>query len=1166
MNTPTVIPFDAEQQPLTGRCLIEASAGTGKTYAITSLVLRLLLGHDGRTTGVNPLLIEQILIVTFTRAATEELRGRIRERLQTARAAFAAGVPVSDDPLIERLLRHSANPAKDLDRLALAAMSLDLASIFTIHSFASRVLKRNAFESGVSFAASEGEDDAGLVRETVLDVWRQRVYPLPDATAALILGKWKSSPLVFARQVGSLLLRKGLRWRGAPARSWQGLLDDIASAEAALLAAARDPAAVEACRAVLPRLNKAPRLAIESFLDAAATGALALGELKKLDRDALDKGQDKRKAKGPFPEIPLLMQAAALGALAAGLPKRFLVDAVSEVSMALAARKARTAELGFDDLLRLLAEGLDAEPTGDRLAELVLQQYPVALVDECQDTDPLQWTIFERIYRSSGALFVVGDPKQAIYSFRGADVYAYLKARAAATQRSSLDMNWRSTHAFVAALNALFSLRRDGDTFRAEGLGYGHVRASGRADDKPLLRDTVPVKPLQIIGSLDDAGINKEGYLARITQAVADHIAGMLAESAAGRLTLDGKALEPGDIAILVRTWGDAAPLARALARRGVPVVSRARDSVYESPAAGSVLALLRAVLEPRSDAALRAALACLLAGRSVIELEAAFASEPAMLDLQETFGDCRERLRARGVQPMFRHLFRALDIPARTLALDDGERLLTDGLHLVELLAAARDTLDSDEALLARFAEGIANADGNREEQQLRLESDARRVRIMTIHGSKGLEFPIVVLPFPLQRRTAKEFLFHDPHTWQPVYDLDSDRASLERADQERLSEDLRLLYVALTRAKHSCVIGVANVTDNGKSILAQTALGWLLDAEPSSPTQALQRLLSLPGAEMIGVPAQAASLPAPPRPQRLDARSLKKAPEQRWRSSSYSALSSHKTDIDRAERVFRQPEIYAGETSTDAAPDHSPFGFPRGPDYGDMLHKLLEKADLTVPASAPANAALISAALLRMGMATEWEPVVAQMQDDLRSCALDGKMLRLCDIPRAQRLTEMRFELPVDRLDAVAVNALMRTHDAVSAQAGDLAFTPVHGMLVGSIDLVFCHEGRYFVADYKSNHLGNTLEDYGPEHQHKVIAEHRYDLQYTLYTVALVRYLRVRLGAAFDYDTHVGGVYYLFLRGIRASDTTRPGVFFTRPAKALIEGIDAMLGRALA
>jgi exodeoxyribonuclease V beta subunit len=197
---------------------------------------------------------------------------------------------------------------------------------------------------------------------------------------------------------------------------------------------------------------------------------------------------------------------------------------------------------------------------------------------------------------------------------------------------------------------------------------------------------------------------------------------------------------------------------------------------------------------------------------------------------------------------------------------------------------------------------------------------------------------------------------------------------------------------------------------------------------------------------------------------------------------------------------------------------------------------------------------------------MATEWEPVVAQMQDDLRSCALDGKMLRLCDIPRAQRLTEMRFELPVDRLDAAAVNALMRMHDAVSAQAGDLAFTPVHGMLVGSIDLVFCHEGRYFVADYKSNHLGNTLEHYGPEHQHKVIAEHRYDLQYTLYTVALVRYLRVRLGAAFDYDTHVGGVYYLFLRGIRASDATRPGVFFTRPAKVLIEGIDAMLGRASA
>lgn len=322
-----VVPFDAESQPLTGRCLIEASAGTGKTYAITSLVLRLLLGHDGSTTGVNALLIEQILIVTFTRAATEELRGRIRERLQKAREAFAADASPSDDPLIATLLTHSADLAKDRDRLALAAMSLDLASIFTIHAFAGRMLKRNAFESGVSFAVGEGEDDAGVVSEVVFDLWRERVYPLPDAIASLILDTW-DSPVEFLQEVRRLLLRKGLVWRGVPARDWQGLLADIAGAEAALLAAARVPAAVEACKAVLPRLKKSPRSAIESFLDASSRGMLVLEDLHALDQDALDLGQDTRKAKDRFPAVPLLMQAAALGALAAQLPRRFLHDAV----------------------------------------------------------------------------------------------------------------------------------------------------------------------------------------------------------------------------------------------------------------------------------------------------------------------------------------------------------------------------------------------------------------------------------------------------------------------------------------------------------------------------------------------------------------------------------------------------------------------------------------------------------------------------------------------------------------------------------------------------------------------------------------------------------------------------------------------------------------------
>jgi exodeoxyribonuclease V beta subunit len=1155
--------LDALRQPLTGRCLIEASAGTGKTYAITSLVLRLLLGHDGRSTGVNPLRLEDILIVTFTRAATEELRGRIRERLYEARAAFASGAPESADTLIAALRTESADESADRDRLALAAMSLDLASILTIHGFAARVLQRHAFESGASFAADISENDGHVLRETVLDIWRERVYPLPSLASDAIHAGWKS-PGKFIKDVRELLPRQELGWRGVPPHDWESLLAELRVAEQVLRALAATPSAEAERLQLWAQLKVEGQRALEAFFEAAAQDVLKLSHLDNIAREKLaalrlkrvvDKGED-------MPEMPLLEDAAALSRHAVLLRQRLLHDAVTDAFRRLASRKARTAELGFDDLLRLLADGLEAPEQGDRLAQLIREQYRAALVDECQDTDPLQWKVFDRIYRDGGTLFLVGDPKQAIYSFRGADVYAYLKARREAAELRSLGVSWRSTDALVKALNALFSLRGDKDTFRAPGLAYADVTAAGKADSKPMQLRGQAVAPLQVLGPLDAGLMDENAYRDRLCTEVADHVAGMLADAAAGALTIDGKRLQAGDIALLVRGWRDAVPLVRALSRRGVPVVSRARDSVYQSNAAASVFALLRAVLEPRSERALRAALASILAGRDAAGLDTLFADESRMLGLQETFMSCRERLRSRGVQAMFRHLFRELGVPARALASADGERLLTDSLHLIELLAAERATQDSDEALLARFAERIANPDGDREEQQLRLESDAERVRILTIHASKGLEFPVVVLPFPVQRYTQQKPLFHDTQTLQPVYDLAHEDASLAQADQERLAEDLRLLYVALTRAKYSCVIGVADVSKYGASMLGETALGWLLEADVLGSTAALQRLGALPGAVVLPTPPAAMLPAAAAATGQLSGRALRVSLDHGWSSTSYSALSSHRPDAERAAQTFRQPELDASERRRNAEPDYSPFGFPRGPGYGDMLHKVLEHVDLAQPANTPANAALIRAALLRIGLPECWESVVAQMIDELRECPLDGRAMRLAAIPRNQRVMEMGFELPVARLDAPAVNALMHAHEPLATQATPLSFKPMHGMLTGFIDLVFCHEGRYYVADFKSNHLGDTLADYGEPQQQKVIAEHRYDLQYTLYTVALMRYLRVRLGDHFDYDTHMGGVYYLFLRGIRSADGNRQGVFFTLPARPLVEGLDAMLG----
>ena len=1151
--------LDSLTLPLHGRRLIEASAGTGKTYAITSIVLRLLLGHENGATGVNPRTIEQILIVTFTRAATEELRGRIRGRLREARLAFEEGAGASEDSLIADLRRASSDRVADHRRLALAEMDLDLASIFTIHGFASRMLQRNAFESGASFAAAISEDDRGVVEEALRDVWRERVYPLAALPASIVLDELNAKG--FIDRARQLMSKQGLRFDNLPAASWSELLRELADGESALLDWWRSHGSGVRAAMGGTTLKVGGQAAFDASL-----AVLDAGQVIEIDRatahglsETYLRSELNRKVKGnSVPDLELFRLADSVLDIGRQLLARLLFDALELARTRLAELKERTGLLGYEDLLRLLDQGLSAPGSGARLAAAIRDQYPVALIDECQDTDPLQWRVFERIYDAPGTgLFLVGDPKQAIYAFRGADVYAYLKLRREAGECYTLDTNYRSVEPLIESLNALFRLREDKDPFRAgSDMPYIEVLPSRRPDANPLARDGVPLAPLQLLVHQGEGPIGLGEYRTRMARLTARHMAGLLADSS---LQIGENRLAPGDIACLVRGWPDAAALEEELQRHAIPYVYRGRDSVYASPEALDVHQLLAAVLDPGSERHLRAALGSALLGYDALELEALLGDEQALLAGQQRFLVHARRLREHGVQAALRRLLFEHEVPARVLAQPDGERRLTNCLHLLELLQTERETLDSDDALLARLAELIAGADGEREEQQLRLESDARRVQIITLHSSKGLEYPVVYLPFPAQYRRAEQPLWHDRDTLQPCYDLAGGDAALTLADEERLAEDMRLLYVGLTRAVHCCVLGVADACRGGrKSDLERTAFGYLLGAVEGEARAALERLVALPGAVVFDAAAGSPTLARAQPPAELRAREFSADIERDWSASSYSALV--RSVSERAERAFRQPELGGVERSRRDSGDRSIFGFERGAEAGSFLHGLLERVDFSQPAAAPANAGLIATALARSAREAQWQPALEQMIDDVLGCTLDGESLRLADLSAAQRIVETGFELPLAPLAASELNRLLLQYEPLAARGAALGFATIRGMLSGFIDLVFEYRGRYFVADFKSNHLGASVEDYAPPMLEASIAEHRYDLQYVLYSVALQRFLRARLGAAYDPDLHLGGVYYLYLRGMRRVSGAAYGVFHRRPAQALIDALDAL------
>ena len=523
----------------------------------------------------------------------------------------------------------------------------------------------------------------------------------------------------------------------------------------------------------------------------------------------------------------------------------------------------------------------------------------------------------------------------------------------------------------------------------------------------------------------------------------------------------------------------------------------------------------------------------------------------------------------------MLRTLMARRGIAEQLLTMDFGERRLTDTLHLGELLSSASQTLESPHALARWLGEQIESPNPNADEQQLHLESERNLVKIITIHKSKGLEYNIVFLPFICHYRGAESPFFHDPNSGQAILELMASEETMAQADEERLAEDLRLLYVALTRSVHCCYLGIAPFkSGKGKSGLTDlhlSAIGRLLNhGEPLDASDLAARLnhLADQSRHIVVSPAPAETLaryqpPEEPAPD-LSARRFCAQIEKDWWVTSYSALSktSHGSYTPKApdaslETPGHDMEV-ATETGSQPSDEFSLFNFPKGARPGTFMHSLFEDLDMAQARTGQITE-FVSEQLTKEGYDAHWLPAIEGMLHNCLNAPLDGQSMRLIDLPDHARRVEMEFYLPIAQLNAQALNPLLAQHDELSAQAGKLEFMQVKGMLKGFIDLTFEYQGRWYVLDYKSNWLGATQDDYSRENMAQVMIEHRYDLQYQLYSLALHRLLKQRV-PDYEYEQHFGGVIYLFLRGVQPNDPQRHGIYEHRLTQSFIEALDQL------
>lgn len=1315
--------LDVFSCPLDGIRLVEASAGTGKTWNICGLYLRLLLERE--------LPVESLLVVTFTKAATAELSGRIRERIVETLQVLEGGAP-GPDPFVPQLLAHLAAAGHTEEqiatRLRLALQTFDEAAIFTIHGFCQRALADTPFAAGLPYELELVEDDRALRLEATQDFWRRELAGggLPALLAAHLLQSG-DSPEAWAEMLKRHMARPCARpqWdaqtdedevaadasaSAAPEAAINGAEGAGATGVGARLAAdeARLQAAYAAARAAASTLDAAVT-AVEAALDglngtsykpdlvarAARQWAdwLASGDaLHPLPADKDDKralltadtlaskttAAGRKSAIAPprhaFFELAgeLLAARTTVDAQCANARLRLLRRFVEHTTVELRRRKREHRQIAFDDILwnahRALHDGDQAW-----LAAALHARYPVALIDEFQDTDPLQFGIFDHIYRAEGrhgALFLVGDPKQAIYSFRSADLFTYLAAREHTDTRYTLRHNQRSAPALIEACNRLFGANPA--VFMMSGLDYVRVGAGSRPRT-PLHDDTTSaaVPPLQLwrippdeanagdagadavagAAGSPEAAADEEGGGTRLPRAQAIHraahasaaeIARLLAAGAEGRIRIGDDALAPADIAVLVRSHSQGARMRRALAAFGVGSVELSQASVYHTDDAEELERVLLAIAEPLRERRVKAALATTAMGRDASALARLSDDEAALLATLDAFARWRELWLTRGFGVMLRQWMTDEGVAARLLARPDGERRLTNLMHLAELLQQDADSA-APEVLLRTLASRRAESSGG-EATQLRLESDRNLVQIVTIHRAKGLEYGIVFCPFLFDgyARAGSEGpmrAWHDDDGQLVLdYRAGADAATVKavkaRIKREQQAEDLRLIYVALTRAVQRCYLVVGsyashsfdkiNHTEAGRSLLNWMVAGAGMDAESwaaHKPTpagtdahwralvaasaldsQPVMALADLPDGHGVALaaPDTASQRPRAQRPPQVPSG---------WRIGSFTALLSgaihERAAQDHDARALAAGDIpmLVGEGAAGADAAAAFVGkpvvaddilrFPRGPSAGDCMHALFESADFTDPASwdaaiehalaahpqrladeprrtaagtatrpgdeaSPLRLRRMLRRLLEDVLATPLRPVAAGRS--VQTTPSTPVALRLDSVPPARRLVELGFHLPAPRLTAAQLNAWLAARGYGVPRLG---FADLDGYLKGFIDLVFEHDGRFWVLDWKSNHLGDHPEDYAPARLEAAMQAHGYHLQHLLYTVALHRHLGRSL-PGYDYDQHFGGVLYLFVRGVRPGwilGGQPTGVFHHRCPATTLHALDGLL-----
>ena len=1152
---------DIKTHPLQGISLIEASAGTGKTFTITHLYVRTLLETECS--------VEQILVVTFTNAATQELKQRIQQLIYEVRD-YVNGRKVQSDQLEKLFSQYAGDPAAK-QKLDYSLINIDEAAIYSIHGFCQRVLNTFPIETHSLLQQQIIPNEKDLMQQAIMDYWRKSVINLSTDKLRWLLSHW-STPDNLLKDIEPLMEFESL----------------IADTERKLIFKLRE-LNIEETWQQLSALWQKDKTAIKTLLV----------ESKALNRARIRKASAENilKLLEPFFEEPCpfhlvdkweLITATKLNecqnqnkdeainleffALAEAfqqnhtewvhwLKKQVLIDAAKQVFEDVQQKKKDAQNISFNDLIKQLSIELENHQT---LPAKVRQLYPVAMVDEFQDTDFRQYSIFKTLYQSSGtrtALILIGDPKQAIYSFRGADVFTYQMAKADTKKQYTLDVNYRSSEQYIEMLNELF--QHNSKAFILDQLiSFQPVNATNK--EMQIQEHEQPAAPLVCwMLDYDEKGSNKEKATEYFAQCCALEIHQILHEQT---LKINGEPCQASDLTILVKTGFQASTMQNKLANLGIKSALQTRESVFETDQAREITLLIEVLIDPTNVSRICGLLSTDLFRWNAAQIYELQQNTHLLTELLEQIKTYQIHWNEKGFLSMFFRLikdFNSLNVAHHM----EGERRITNWLHIAELLQQESQCHASQNQLLqwlVQQREWTSRVDN--ESHQLRLESDKNLVHIVTIHRSKGLQYPVVFMPFMWNVKELNNkqscYHYHNESGDKKVVLLDDEFRSQWQTEAE--AEEVRLFYVGITRAQYRCYIGWGHINGAGSSAIAHCLypqkikqgkhpkqLDLANEQELYAPLEYLNRQQKLVEIVRPGIFKTTAKKIEPDARQSFPLKIFSRHIKQNWRISSYSqiATSGHKDHTHRPDYdalISSMPEENIENEKLDQ------FNFKKGAKAGNLLHDILENQSFDQMVKEP----LILQKCLDYGFDEKWVPCIVEWISEILNHDLGS--FKLAQLSPDQTLAEMEFYLSCNQLQAPAMNQLLLENDYIQADQ-HLDFVKINGFLKGFIDLVFEFDNQYYIADYKSNYLGDDFSAYTVETCRQAMFDHHYHLQYLIYTLALHRYLKSRI-KEYQYEKDFGGVYYLFLRGMSATKAPGFGVYFHKPEYHIIQQLDGL------